>query len=67
MGDQLTFATADQLIDVHGGNAIAVAQNAIGRFARRGDTAGQQIWQDVLAAIEELLLENERRDSLRRT
>jgi hypothetical protein len=66
MGDQLTFATADQLIDVHGGDAIAVAQNAIGRFERRGDAAGRRIWQDVLAAIEELLRENERRDLLRR-
>ncbi len=55
MDDQLTFATADQLIDVHGREAVSVAQNAMSRFARRGDDAGQRIWQEVLVAIEDLL------------
>jgi len=66
MGDQLTFATADQLIDVHGGEAASVARNAIGRFELRGDTPGQRIWQDVLAGVEELFQENERRVGMRR-
>ncbi len=66
MDDQLTFATADQLIDVHGGKAISVAQNAIGRFERRGDDAGQRIWQDVLVAVEELLQQNARPENTRR-
>ena len=66
MGDQLTFATADQLIDVHGNEAIFVARNAIGRFARRGDDAGQRIWQDVLGAVEELLRQSARLENARR-
>ena len=66
MGDQLTFATADQLIDVHGREAVSVAQKAIGRFARRGDDAGQRIWQDVLGAVEELLRQSARLENARR-
>lgn len=66
MDDQLTFATADQLIDVHGKNAVSVAQSAVGRFARRGDDAGQRIWQEVLVAVEELLQQSQRRENTRR-
>ena len=66
MDDQLTFATADQLIDVHGREAVSVAQNAMSRFARRGDDAGQRIWQEVLVAIEDLLEKNQRRENSRR-
>ncbi len=66
MDDQLTFATADQLIDVHGREAASVARNAMSRFARRGDDAGQRIWQEVLVAVEELLQQNQRRENSRR-
>jgi hypothetical protein len=66
MDDHLTFATADQLIDVHGNEAVFVAQNAIGRFARRGDDAGQRIWQDVLGAVEQLLQQSARLENVRR-
>ncbi len=65
MDDPLTLATADQLIDVHGPDAVAVAENAISRFERRGDKDGQRIWQDVLVAVNELLVEIEP-DKLRR-
>jgi len=65
MGDPLTFATADQLIDVHGPEAVAIAENAINRFERRGDKDGQRIWQDVLAAVHEQLKEIEP-DKMRR-
>lgn len=51
MNDPLTQATAEQLIDVHGRDAVTVAQNAIGRFTRRNDADGQKIWQDVLVEV----------------
>lgn len=59
MSDPMTLATADQLIDVHGSKAVAVAENAIDRFARRGDQDGERIWRDVLAAVCEQLKEIE--------
>lgn len=55
MNDPLARATADQLVDVHGKDAIKVAENAIDRFARRGDADGQRIWKDVLRAVHDLL------------
>ncbi len=36
------------------------------RFELRGDVAGQRIWQEVLAAVEELFQENERLVGMRR-
>lgn len=55
MTDPLSRATADQLVDVHGKDAVKVAENAINRFERRGDADGQRIWRDVLGAVREIL------------